>query len=250
MPDPIGKEFMRLTRYSHLTVSPQTSGEPQPPLQLPFPKDAEIIPLPKGEQMTGIPPADLSQVIEQRVSLRKYSATPLTLSELSFLLWCTQGVKQVSRRPVTLRTVPSAGARHAFETLVLVNRVEGLQPGIYRFLAIEHALLPVDLSAGLAQRLADACYQQNMVSKAAVTFFWVAVVERMTWRYVQRGYRYLHLDAGHVCQNLYLAGEAIGCGTCAIAAFEDETLNAALNLDGETQFIIYLAALGKKSTAN
>jgi len=71
-------------------------------------------------------------------------------------------------------------------------------------------------------------------------------VERMYWRYVERGYRYLHLDAGHVCQNLALGAEQLGCGICPIAAFDDELLNATLGLDGRNLFVIYLASVGKK----
>jgi SagB-type dehydrogenase family enzyme len=85
------------------------------------------------------------------------------------------------------------------------------------------------------------------VAESAVTFLWVAVVERMFWRYVERGYRYLHLDAGHVCQNLALAAEQIGGGICPIAAFGDEDLNRELGLDGENLFVIYLASMGKKN---
>jgi SagB-type dehydrogenase family enzyme len=68
----------------------------------------------------------------------------------------------------------------------------------------------------------------------------------MTWRYSQRGYRYLHLDAGHVCQNLYLSAESVGCGVCAIAAFLDEEINPAMGIDGENEFVIYVATVGKK----
>ena len=68
----------------------------------------------------------------------------------------------------------------------------------------------------------------------------------MSWRYGQRGYRYLHLDAGHACQNLYLAAEAIGCGACAIAAFSDEAVDELLGLDGQSRFTIYLAAVGRR----
>lgn len=84
------------------------------------------------------------------------------------------------------------------------------------------------------------------ITNSAVTFFWVAVVERMYWRYVERGYRYLHLDAGHVCQNLALGAEQLGCGICPIAAFDDELFNTTLGLDGRNLFVIYLASVGKK----
>jgi SagB-type dehydrogenase family enzyme len=162
-------------------------------------------------------------------------------------LWCTQGVKDTIDTYATLRTVPSAGARHAFETVLLVNNVVGLEPGLYRYLAISHQLLKITTEAGLADQLTDACWEQTQIKTSAVTFFWVAVVYRMAWRYVERGYRYLHLDAGHVCQNLYLSAEAIGAGVCAIAAFQDEQLNELLDLDGAEQFVVYLATVGKRA---
>ena len=83
-----------------------------------------------------------------------------------------------------------------------------------------------------------------------MTFFWVAVPARTTWRYGNRGYRYIHLDAGHICQNLYLAAEAIGCGCCAVAAFHDEALNQVLGVDGENAFVTYVAPLGKRTDSN
>ena len=245
MPNTIGKEFMRLTRYAHLDPSAQSQGAPLPPLELPFAATAKLVDLPAPGDVD-VPQIDLRQAIEQRRSLRKYAEQPLSRADLSFLLWCTQGVKHVTERPVTFRTVPSAGARHAFETFVLANRVEAVAPGLYRYTALEHALLEVDLSPDVAQRAAAACLEQNMVAQAAVSFFWVAVLERMKWRYGERSYRYLHLDAGHVCQNLYLAAEALGAGACAIAAFDDEQLNQVLGADGEELFVVYAAALGMK----
>ncbi|TEU10873.1 SagB/ThcOx family dehydrogenase, partial [Candidatus Bathyarchaeota archaeon] len=155
-------------------------------------------------------------------------------------------VKDVVARPATLRTVPSAGARHPFETYVLVNRVEGLGPGLYRFLAVDHKLQEVDLGGGIADKIADACHRQRFVKTSAATFIFTAVAYRMYWRYGERGYRYMHLDAGHACQNLYLAAEAIGGGACAIGAFYDEALNSLLGLDGVNQFAIYVAPTGKK----
>jgi SagB-type dehydrogenase family enzyme len=249
MSETIGRDFMSLTRYEHLQSSPQQRKEPQPPLELLYATDQALISLPDPAGLP-MPAIDLRTVIEQRVSVRKYSSQALSIDELSLLLWCTQGIKKVVPNKVTFRTVPSAGARHAFETYLLINRVENIVPGLYRFLALENALLAVDLSSDIARRVMVACLEQDMVEKSAVTFLWSAVVERMTWRYVQRGYRYLHLDAGHVCQNLYLAGETMGCGTCAIAAFDDDKTNACLGLDGESMFVIYVASLGKKEIGN
>ena len=242
----IGHEFMERTRYKYLSVSAQQQGLPQPPLQAPYEGTAEPIDLPAPGEIE-VQAVDVRRAIEARESVRRYAQEPLSLSELSYLLWCTQGVKGVQGTYATFRTVPSAGARHALETYLLVNRVEGLQPGLYRFLALEHRLVAVDLRAGLAAAVAKACWDQDMVRRCAVTFIWVAVAERMTWRYGQRGYRYMHLDAGHVCQNLYLAAESVGGGVCAIAAFSDEDMNHLLGLDGEEQFVIYVATVGKKA---
>jgi len=193
-----------------------------------------------------VPPLDLRQAIEQRKSTRHYTSQPLTLGELSLLLWMTQGVKEVTKRPATRRTVPSAGARHAFETYLAINHVEGLPAGLYRFLAIEHKLQEIERDPNFIDRLADTCWKQQQVSASAVTFVWAAVRERMYWRYSERGYRYLFLDAGHVCQNLYLAGEALHCGVCVIGAYDDDAIDQLLGLDGVEQFVIYAASIGKK----
>ena len=240
----IGNEFMRLTRYEHMELPAQERGEPQPPLELDYDPAARLIPLPEADTVE-TPLFDLRRAIEDRRTGRRYTEQPLTVDELAYLLWATQGVKEVTRRPVTLRTVPSAGARHAFETYLLVNRVEGLDQGLYRYIALEHALLPVEMGPEKNEQVTAACLDQKQVLNSAVTFIWTVVFERMAWRYGQRGYRYLHLDAGHVCQNLYLAGESLGCRCCAIAAFDDQALNDALGLDGENRWVIYLSSLGK-----
>lgn len=243
-----GHEFMVKTRYENISPSPQNGGLiPQPPLELPIPEDANLIMLPRPAEYE-VPQMDLRTAIENRRTIRAYSDTPLSLEELTYLLWVSQGVKRVSSRPSTARTVPSAGARHAFETYLLVNRVGGLDSGLYRYAAIENGLLKLEAPEDIAERLAHACHDQSQVTNSAVTFVWAAVLERMYWRYVERGYRYLHLDAGHVCQNLALGAEQLNCGICPIAAFDDELLNHELGLDGEDMFVVYLASLGKKKT--
>lgn len=245
MNEKIGSNFIEKTKYQYLKPSPQEMKDPQPPLELEYAQDLKLIQLPKPENIN-LPSMDLRQAIEQRISIRQYSLENLSMEELSMMLWLTQGIKEVTNRPATLRTVPSAGARHAFETFLLINRIDGLAPGVYRFLAIEHALLEINLDSQISIQLEQACRGQKMITRSAVTFFWAAVTERMTWRYTERGYRYLHLDAGHVCQNLYLAGEAMGCGTCAIGAYDDDEVNELLGLDGDKMFVIYIAATGKK----
>lgn len=132
----------------------------------------------------------------------------------------------------------------------MVRAVAGLEPGIYRFLAIEHALQLVKPGSQVVRDADELCGNQKMVELSAVTFIWTAVPYRMIWRYNQRSaYRGLFLDAGHVCQNLYLAAEAIDCGVCAINAFSDNEFNDYLEFDGAQQFVIYCASLGKKPAA-
>jgi SagB-type dehydrogenase family enzyme len=244
MSEGIGRKFMSLTRYQNLQPTQEAQSLPQPPLELPYPEGVALIRLPKAADFNLLP-LDFKQLIEKRRSQRKYAQTPLSLDELGFLLWATQGVKRVTKRPATIRTVPSAGARHAFETYLLINRVNGLEPGLYCYLAVEHALAAVELSADMAARFSEACLGQSQLVDCAVAFTWVAVVPRMFYRYGERGYRYLHLDAGHVCQNLYLSAEAIQCGVCAVAAYDDDMMNALLHLDGEEQFVIYMGPVGK-----
>lgn len=242
----IGRDFIEKTKSKYAVPSRQSQGLPQPPLVLDFPADSALIALPAHDQVQ-IPALDLRSAIETRRTIRQYSRQPLNLEELSFLLWLTQGVRRVTSRPSTARNVPSAGARHAFETFLLINHVDGLQPGLYRYIATKHALLPVDDRPDIDARLMAACAGQEQVGNSAVTFFWVAVVDRMYYRYSERGYRYLFLDAGHICQNLYLAAEAVGCGVCAIGAYDDDALNAELGVDGENLFMAYAATLGKRA---
>ncbi|MEW6412540.1 MAG: SagB/ThcOx family dehydrogenase [Candidatus Zixiibacteriota bacterium] len=250
MANEIGKEFIERTKYRYVDESDQSRGAPQPPLQRGNAQGLPVIDLPKPSSIN-IPASDLRNVIDQRRTLRTFSKEPLTLGELSYLLWCTQGVQKVVepggiQAGRTLRTVPSGGARHAFETYLIVHNVDGLAPGVYRFLAIEHKLVEIGKSDEAAAVFAQACAGQTWMKESAVIFAWVADVYRMTWRYPQRGYRFMFLDAGHVCQNLYLAAESIGSGACAIAAYEDDEVNEFLKLDGIEQFVIYIATVGKK----
>jgi len=245
MTDGIGETFMARTRYEAMGPSAQSLGRPQPPLEMPAETGAEAVGLPRPAEADA--PVELTGAIERRRSVRDYAPGPLTPAELSYLLWCTQGVRRVVGGQATLRTVPSAGARHALETFLLVNRVAGLEAGLYRFLATGHKLarLRRGPESSPAGDLTAACLGQEFVAASAVTFVWAADAARMTWRYGQRGYRYLFLDAGHACQNLYLAAGAVGCGVCAIGAFDDGAVNELLGLDGRDRFAVYGAAVGR-----
>jgi len=239
----IGELFLRETEHDRLEPSDQQLGRPQPPLQRVLASGPRVR-LPKVEASTATD-VPLGAAIERRRSLRDYRPGLLELEELAFLLWCTQGVKRFEPGRWTFRTVPSAGARHPFETVLLVHRVEGLSPGLYQYLALEHEIASFESPTDVTPRLVEACLGQRFVETCAVAFLWVADRYRTAWRYGERSLRYLFLDAGHVCQNLYLAAESIGAGACAIGAFDDRRVNDLLGLDGTDQFVIYLAAVGK-----
>jgi len=246
MIDKKGYAFVEETKYHNLSQSAQKLGLPQPPYEIPLEESQQLINLPIPKKMKLVR-FDLRSAIEARVTHRRYSEEPLTLVELSYLLWLTQGVKTINKeRGVPQRTVPSAGSRHAFETYLSINRVKDLKPGLYRFVSTTHQLVPLQLETSFNERLTEVCINQRHVATSAVTFIWAAISERMTWRYCERGYRYLYLDAGHVCQNLYLAAESIGCGVCAIGAFDDDAADALLSFTPPEMFVIYLATLGKK----
>jgi SagB-type dehydrogenase family enzyme len=224
----------------------QSRRLPAPPLQKPCPKDALRIDLPDGNEalnkLAGMP---LSDAILRRESVRQYSPDPLTLDELSALLAATQGVRKVLSPACALRTVPSAGARHAFETYLAIERVGSLTPGLYRYLPFDGQLARLSTDDRVGRRAAEACLGQNFVAAAAVTFFWTAIPERMEWRYDLAAHKVIAIDAGHVCQNLYLACESIGAGTCAIAAYDQEACDRLLGVDGDDEFTVYIAPVGK-----
>lgn len=225
----------------------QNLGKAPPALQKPLLSGQTPLGLPGPEVFQAFRGADLAEAIGRRRSHRRFRPVPLSLTELSFLLWATQGVTEVLAPGAALRTVPSAGCRHAFETYLVVHDVESLTPGVYRYLPVEHALVLEHEPDNLASRLTQATLGQAFIARAAVTFVWTVIPYRMEWRYGLAAHRVIAMDAGHVCQNLYLACEAVGAGTCAVAAYHQEKMDALLKVDGEDEFTIYLAPVGKKS---
>jgi SagB-type dehydrogenase family enzyme len=226
-------------------LSDQQKGLPCPPPQSTYPSDARLIDLPDAATFS-VGKMPFLEAIGRRCSHRRFSDQPLALEELAFLLWSTQGVHDVVRGGlVVLRTVPSAGARHAFETYLIVNLVSGLEPGLYRYLSLQHKLCFLYSDPQLADRVSDGSYGQRFVGAAPVVFVWTAVPYRMEWRYGALSPKLIALDAGHVCENLYLAAESIGAGACAIAAYHQSAMDSILGVDGEEEFTVYMAPVGK-----
>ncbi len=226
--------------------SDQSKGAPPPPMEKPFPENGALHDLVNPEDMS-LRGVSLIEAMKGRRSRRKYSGDALTLEELSFLLWATQGVRSVDRDSgYTKRTVPSGGSRHPFETYIIVNRVEGIKNGIYRYLPIEHKLLLVAKGGPeLPDRLVAACDGQSFIGKAAVVFVWAAIPYRIEWSFGVLAYKDIVMDAGHICQSLYMACEAIEAGTCAVNGYNQVAIDALLGVDGEDEFTVYLAPVGK-----
>jgi SagB-type dehydrogenase family enzyme len=234
----------RIREVVDFWVTPQSEGADPPPAQKPAPSDHRIIKLPNRETWS-IQPCDLQTAIAGRKSHRRFTAEPLTLEELAFLLWATQGVQAIVHEAAVLRTVPSAGCRHPFETYLAVLKVETLESGIYRYLPLDHSLVFIREVDNLAAHLTAAARGQSFTGQAAVTFIWTAIPSRTEWRYAEASYKVIALDAGHVCQNLYLACEAIGAGTCAIAAYNQTLADDLVEVDGDDEFTVYIAPVGK-----
>lgn len=225
----------------------QRAGVPVPPPQKPHPEEIQLIDLVAPDDLT-LGQMTVMQAIKQRRSHRSFSQEPLTLEELSFLVWATQGIGQVTRhegRVVrTLRTSPSGGARHPFETYLLVTSVEGLAPGLYRYLPMDHKLYLVRSGEDLIEEAHKATRGQ-FLRRSALSFIWTAIPYRTEWRYVGLSAKIIAQDSGHLCQNLYLACESIGAGTCAIGAYDQDKMDAFLGVDGEDEFAVYVAPVGK-----
>jgi SagB-type dehydrogenase family enzyme len=239
--------FLKDTIRKHIDFSKtdQNRGIDPPPVEKPFADGSVTTELSKPYEIKDIPYIYLSDAIKNRKSRRAFLNKPITLDELSFLLWATQGIRHIVDRGHAYRTVPSAGCRHALETYLCVLNIEGLEAGVYRYLPLEHRLLFEFTEDRLKEKIVEAVYSQPYPGKAAVTFVWTAIPYRMEWRYDLAAHKVIAIDAGHACQNLYLACEAISAGTCAIAAYDQEAMDRLLRIDGIDEFTIYIAPVGK-----
>jgi len=227
------------------STTDQSRGIKPPPAEKPCNPEDRRISLIKPGDWKSIPEVSVKAAIVQRKSRRSYTIDTIKLEELSFLLWATQGLRGKKSAVRNYRTVPSAGCRHALETYIAAFRVEGISKAIYRYLPMSHQLVELVKHENLEGLLIKAVLGQSFAGKSALTFIWSTVPARMEWRYGRASYKVIALDAGHVCQNLYLACEAIGAGTCAIAAYDQEFADSILGIDGVEEFTIYMAPVGK-----
>ncbi|MFD1176473.1 SagB/ThcOx family dehydrogenase [Paenibacillus puldeungensis] len=234
--------------FKHVRTD-KIKGLPKPLIVKPYSSSSVIIDLPECNEDV-VKKQNIYDCIKDRRSTRFYSEESLSLEELSYLLWATQGITGTTKTRDTLRTVPCSGATHTFETYLFIMRVEGLRQGTYRYLPVEHKLLFMSELDEIDQKIdaitLDQPFVPNFTKKAAVMFAWSTIPYRSEWKYDVSAHKKILIDIGHVSQNLYLASESIDAGACAIGIYDQNLIDEILGLDGNDEFILFLGAVGKK----
>ena len=183
----------------------------------------------------------LEETIARRRSVREYKGEPLSLSQLSQVLWAAQGLTDARG----LRASPSAGATYPLEVFILTGRdsVEGLEPGIYHYTVTKHSL-NLYKEGDHRGKLAVAALDQDFISQAPVDIIICAIYERTSMYYGRRAERYVHMDAGHAGENIQLQAVALGLATVMVGAFDDERVSTVMDLGAEVK-PLYIIPLGK-----
>jgi len=194
-----------------------------------------MLPAPKTKGVVSV-----EEALYKRRSIREYKDEPLTIREVSQLLWAAQGITAEWGG----RTAPSAGATYPLEIYLLAGKVEGLNSGLYHYIPGSHSLRKV-LAGDLRKELSRAALGQRCIKEAPITLVIAAIYKRTTGRYGERGIKYVHLETGHVGENIYLQAEALGLGTAGIGAFYDEEVKRILKLKKE-ETVLYLMPVGKR----
>ena len=181
------------------------------------------------------------EAILKRRSFRRFRALPLSLAQLSQLLWSAQGITGTGGR----RAAPSAGATYPLEIFVVIGEhgIENLAAGIYHYDVDNHSL-SLHMKGDLRQKLADTALGQSFIAKCPVDMVVCALHPRTAYRYGRRGERYVHMEVGHVGQNVSLQAVALGLATVMVGAFEDEEVGKVLKL-GEQIKPLYIIPVGK-----
>ncbi|AEF97295.1 SagB/ThcOx family dehydrogenase [Methanotorris igneus] len=176
---------------------------------------------------------NIEPVLIKRRSIREYKDEPLTLEELSQLLFACQGITD----DYGFRTAPSAGATYPLEIYVSVKNVVGLSKGVYKYIPHSHSLLKV-FDGDIGEELATLALNQYFIAEAPVVIIFTAVYERATQRYGKRGIRYVHMEVGYASQNVYLEATALNLGTVAVGAFDDEGIMELMGLEEEYPLLL------------
>jgi len=235
-----GDQFQMETKYERGTLRGGGLDWDNKPETYKHYPEAKRLELPPPQTAGG---AALWGVLATRRSMRRFQNAPLTRAELSQLLWAAQGITRRAE-VYAFRAAPSAGALYPVETYLLIHSVEGVEPGVYHYAVETHELEQLR-SGDCRLEAAAAALDQTMVAQASVVFVWTAVFERSKWKYRQRAYRYIYLDAGHIAAHVSLAAVALDLGTCQVAALYDDECNALLGVDGEEESTVYMTVVGR-----
>jgi SagB-type dehydrogenase family enzyme len=237
----IGDHFQRATKYFRGTLG---SGRldwlkrPDAYKNYPFSRKIKLPPFRQVETTS------VDEAIRRRRSIRVFSQKPQPLEQLSYLLWASTGIqRKEGEGDYEFRTAPSAGALYPIETYLIANNVNGLEKAVYHYSIKLHALEELEMG-DFSTPIARAALGQKMILSAPTIFVWTAIFKRSKWKYRQRAYRYVYLDAGHIAQNLALAATSIGLGSCQVGAFYDDEVNEIIGVDGEEESAIYLSIVG------
>jgi SagB-type dehydrogenase family enzyme len=235
----IGEDFQAETKYfRNKRLGGNLDWANKPEVYKSYPSN-KTIQLPNELREATI---SFSDVLQKRRSTRTFSNKPLSKVDLGYLLWASSGIQRIERG-YAFRTAPSAGALYPIETYIAVNNVEDIDKGVYHY-NIENHLLEEIKRGYFGETLAHAALDQEMCVDSAVVFIWTAVFQRSIWKYSQRAYRYVYLDAGHIAQNLALSATSINCGSCHVGAFFDDEINSIMALDGKEESTICLSVVG------
>ncbi len=183
----------------------------------------------------------VEQALSLRRSIRDYKREPLALAEVSQLVWAAQGITNPERG---FRTAPSAGALYPLELYVVAGNVSNLVPGVYKYNPLEHRLERV-AAGDKRNELCAAALSQSAVKEGAMAIVFSGVYERTTKKYGERGIRYVHMEAGHAAQNVYLQAVSLHLGTAVIGAFEDQKVKELLDMP-DNEHPLYIMPIGKK----
>jgi SagB-type dehydrogenase family enzyme len=235
----IGMDFQEATAYKRGEMEGHSLDWSRKPGVMHHFSDVDSIKLPAPKERAG---PSLWTVMGTRRSRRDYAPNPMKQQDLSQLLWAAAGVT-ADAKGLPLRTAPSAGGLYPIETYVVVNDVHALEPGIYHYFPLQHSL-EVLRKGDYSNAVAHAALDQRMAKNAGAVLIWTAVLERCTWKYRQRAFRYIYLDAGHIGQNVALAAEGMGLGACAIGALYDDEVNELVGADGEEETAVYMTCVG------
>ncbi|HON81481.1 MAG TPA: SagB/ThcOx family dehydrogenase [Methanoregulaceae archaeon] len=235
---------MEKTRYPDYSTVDMILRVPEPSPELPVPKGTKIIKLPSPKRIR-IPEMPVRKALENWEPVGFFSRSSLTMKELSYLLWCMQGERKLDGSLTRIRNVPSSGERHPIDTYFVAGEIEDLPTGIYHYLPGTHRIAAIREDSDIPFSMGTASMNFKVITRASVTFLWIASPHRSVWALGNRGYRSIFIETGHICQALIMASACIGCRVHPIDLFHDQMMVQLMGLDPESQWPLYVAAVGR-----